>query len=69
MEILEVISTSHALAKELLSKPDGFITATLGNEEYVISNTQRVATHANIDDSVTHWTLNLRDGGNGNLKR
>ena len=69
VEITEIISTSHALAKELLSKPDGFITAMLREEEYVISNTQRVATHANIDDSVTHWTLNLRDGGNGNLKR
>lgn len=64
-----MISTSHALAKELLGKPDGFITATLGEEEYVISDTKRVATHANIDDSVTHWTLNLRDGGKGNLKR
>ena len=52
-----------------MSKPDGFITATLGNEEYIISNTQRVATHANIDDSTTHWTLNLRDGGVGNIKR
>ena len=69
IEITEIISTSHALARELLSKPDSFITATLGEKEYVISNTQRVATHANIDDSVTHWTLNLRDGGNGNLKR
>lgn len=69
IEIIEVISTSHALARELLSKPDGFITATLGEEEYIIRNTQRVTTHANIDDSVTHWTLNLRDGGNGNLKR
>ena len=67
--IIGVISTSHALAKELLSKPDGFITATLGEEEYIISNTQRVATHANIDDSVTHWTLNLREGGKGNIKR
>ena len=63
------ITTSHALAKELLSKPDNFITATIGNEEYIIDNIQRVATHANIDDSVTHWTLNLRDGGKGNLKR
>jgi len=53
----------------LLSKPDGFITATLGEKEYVIGNTQRVASHANIDDTVTHWTLNLRDGGNGNIKR
>ena len=40
-----------------------------GEEEYIISNTQRVITHANIDDSVIHWTLNLRDGGKGNLKR
>lgn len=69
MEILEIISSSHALAKELLSKPDGFITATLDDEEYVISNIRRVATHANIDDTVIHWTLNLRDGGKGNLKR
>jgi len=52
-----------------LSKPNGFITATLGDEEYVISNTQRIATHANLDDSVTQWTLNLRDGGKGNIKR
>ena len=57
------------LARELLSKPDGFITATYGNEELVIENFNRVATHANIDDSVMHWTLNLRDGGNGNIKR
>ncbi len=65
----EFISTSHTLARELLSKPDGFITATLGEEEYVICNIQIVANHANIDDTVTHWTLNLRDGGNGNIKR
>lgn len=64
-----MISTNHALAKELLRKPDGFITATLGEREYIISNTQRIATHANTDDNITHWTLNLRDGGNGNLKR
>ena len=57
------------MARELLSKPDGFITAMLDEEEYIISNIQRVATHANIDDSVTHWTLNLRDGGKGNIKR
>ena len=57
------------LARELLSKPDGFITATYGNEELVIENFNRVATHANIDDSVMHWTLNLRDGGSGNIKR
>ena len=41
----------------------------LGDEEYIISSTQRVSTHANIDDSVMHWTLNLHDGGSGNIKR
>ena len=57
------------LARELLSKPDGFITATYGDEEFIIENFSRVATHANIDDSIMHWTLNLRDGGSGNIKR
>lgn len=41
--------SSHALAKELLSKPDGFITAMLENREYVIESYKRVPTHANID--------------------
>lgn len=63
------IGTSHMLARELLSKPDGFITATFGEEEYVINDIKRTATHANIDDRIMHWTLNLRDGGRGNIKR
>ena len=41
----------------------------LGEEEYVISDIKRIRTHANIDDSIIHWTLNLRDGGRGNIKR
>lgn len=57
------------MAKELLDKSDGFITATIGEEEYVIDHIQRVKTHANLDDSFTHFTLNLRNGGNGNIKR
>lgn len=61
--------TSHALARELLSKPDGFITATHEDEELIIESYQRKATHANIDDDVWHWTINLRDGGCGNIKR
>lgn len=35
----------------------------------MIDNIQRVKTHANLDDSITHFTLNLRDGGKGNIKR
>ncbi len=63
------ITTSHELAKELLNKPNGAITATFGEDEFVINNIKKIITHANIDDSVMHWTLNLRDGGNGNIKR
>lgn len=66
---IELISTGHKLAKELLIKPDGFITATLDGKEYVIEDIQRIPTHANIDDTVMHWTLNLRNGGKGNIKR
>ena len=67
--ITNCVGTSHALARELLNKPDGFITATLGGEEYIISDYKRTKGHANVDDSVPYWTLNLRDGGCGNIKR
>jgi hypothetical protein len=52
---------SHELAKDLLNRPDGFITATINGKEYVIENFRRVITHANIDDSLGYWTLNLKD--------
>lgn len=61
------------LARELLSKPDGFLVATfndgLREVEYVVSGIQRKKTHANIDDSIMHWSLELRECGNGNVKR
>lgn len=56
------------LARELLNKPDGFLTVTYGDKEYVIENIMRTRTHANLDDSMTYWTLNLRDCSQGNLK-
>lgn len=61
--------TSHILARELLVKPDNFITATLNNKEYIIESIQRAPTHVDCDSIDTHWTLNLRDGGQGNIKR
>lgn len=61
--------SSHALARDLLSEPDMFLTAIHGNEELVIENYKKTATHANMDDSVMHLTLVLRDGGSGNIKR
>ena len=64
---------SHALAKELLSRPDDFLTATCedrnGEREFVIESYKRKAIHANMDDGVAHWSLILRDCGKGNIKR
>ena len=57
------------LARELLNKPDGFIIANYMDGEYIIGDIKRVSTHSNIDDTTMHCTLNLRDVGNGNLKR
>ena len=56
------------LARELLSRPDGFLLAANGEEEYVVTSLQRVPTHANIDDTVMHWQLNL-SCSDGNIKR
>ena len=60
LKIIECITTSHQLARELLSRPDDFITATSDDGEYVIGGLKRVSTHANIDDSVTHLALKLK---------
>jgi hypothetical protein len=51
------LNTSHMVARELLSKPDEFITVTVGNREYSISHTKMIKTHANVDDGVMHKTL------------
>lgn len=53
---------SHKLARDLLSRPDGFITATVNGDdkEYAIESFKRVATCANIDDSTGYWTLILQ---------
>lgn len=66
--VTNCITTTHSLARELLSRPDGFLTATIGEEEYIIQDYQRTKTCANIDDSTMYWTLNLCKCGSGNLK-
>lgn len=66
---INYIGTSHALARELLSKPDGSLVAADGDKEFVIDNIRKVLTQANIDDSVSYWMLHLRECGNGNIKR
>ena len=49
------------LAKELIERPDGFLTATLNGKEYAIEDYHRAKTCANDDDSTLYWTLKLCD--------
>ena len=69
----DCISTTHMLGREVLNKPDGFLVATVNDGfrevEYVVTGLKRKKTHANIDDSIMHWSLELRECGNGNVKR
>lgn len=57
------------MATALLDRNNSAVTATLNEEEYVIESIQKVFNHANTDDNSSYWTLNLRDGGRGNIKR
>lgn len=57
------------MATALLNRNNSAVTATLNEEEYVIESIQRIFNYANTDDNTQHWTLNLRDGGKGNIKR
>lgn len=66
---MECIGTSHSLARELLNRPDGFITVTIGEEEYMIKNIKRLPTHANLDDMGMYYTLNVDERCAGNLRR
>lgn len=59
----------YTLVRELLSKPDGFLTAMYNGKELLIENYQRKATCANLDDLAINWVLKLRDCGEGNIKR
>ena len=65
---MEIINTSYVLARELLARDDGFITVTVNGNEYTVKSIKRVFTHANVDDSVPYWTLNVEEK-KGNLMR
>lgn len=62
------MSTSHGVARELLSKTDEFLTVTVGDREYSIRTIKNIKTHANVDDGVMHKTL-VCDELNGNIVR
>ena len=57
------------LARELLDKPDEFLTVTVENREYSIDHIKPVKTHANIDDGVIHKTLVCEKQVDGNIIR
>lgn len=56
-KIYNNITTTHGLAKELLSKPDDILTVIIGTKECMIDAIKTVRTHANIDDGITHKAL------------
>lgn len=59
--ITSCIISTHSLARELLERPDGFITATCENKEFAITGYRRMATCANYDDASLYWTLELSE--------
>ena len=60
-------TTTHGLAKELLSKPDDFLTVTINDKECGIECIKTIKNHANIDDGVTHKTIVCHEMS-GNLR-
>lgn len=59
--LLYGFATSHQLARELLNRPDEFISAITDDKEYGIESIKRISTHANKDDGVTHLALKLKE--------
>ena len=56
--------STHSLARELLERPDGFLTATSGDKEFAITGYRRMATCANYDDTSLYWSLELSECNN-----
>lgn len=58
---MSYVATTHALARELLDKPDGFLVVTVEGKEYLVESIQRKCTHANLDDSMLYWSINTKE--------
>lgn len=52
--------TSHELARELLNRPNGYITANYEDKEFFIDNYKRIITNEDNDKNL-EWTLNLKE--------
>ena len=58
------------LEKSLHGKEDDFITIMSDkNREYIIESIKRVSDHSCVDEYSSHLTLQIRDGGQGNIRR
>ena len=58
---MSCVLTSHELANELLNKPNSFIIAKNGEQEYEITSIQRFYSCANNDDTIMNWRINLQE--------
>ena len=56
------------LARELLSRPDGFLATSFENKEGIVDGISRASTEGNWDDTSLYWTLNIKEC-RGNIKR
>lgn len=61
-----LITTSRMLAREL-HKEDDFLTVILEGREYIIESVGRVPDL--VDSPTSHMCINIRDGGEGHIKR
>ena len=59
---IECIS-SHSWAKELLNRPNCFLTAMIDDKEYEIRSIKPIRSHANSDDGSVYYTLMLEVDG------
>ena len=54
------ISTTHMLARELLSKPDSFFVATDGEDNYIVTTIGVLPRDVGDEDYCIHRTLQLK---------
>lgn len=55
------------MLKRSLGDDDDFVTVTLNGKEYVIDCIRRVPNYT--DSPMSHKTLVIRDGGDGEIRR
>ena len=58
---------TSGMLKRSLGDDDDFVTVTLNEKEYVIDCIRRVPNYT--DSPMSHKTLVIRDGGDGEIRR